>query len=276
MSDSTDLMERQNQNISSLGFELDYTEDVGRVEKLLEACQLAKIEDPASDFWDSSAYLAAKTNAGGLAATIGWSRSPDHILIHSLAVAPPSRGSGLGASMVATCMGRLVDKDPIQQVYLTTDSASAFFSRFGFERVEQDDELPVEVSRHPAFQGASEESAPMVRDYTESRRGLDHCAFRLLHNTTENATLPSGSVFRFQQSSNVVEADYRGGSVQRGQLIGSIEGDELDFLWQHCLVDGGLAHGNGRIYVKDLGDGRRELRERVGQGDPGELHLREL
>jgi hypothetical protein len=61
-----------------------------------------------------------------------------------------------------------------------------------------------------------------------------------------------------------------------GHIIGSVKGQTLDFLWHQVLDSGELDQGTGRIFVSELDDGRRELREKLGGSDPGELLLREV
>ena len=266
----------RNEHISSLGFRLETTDDVEAVQRLLEASNLEPIHDEQSaGQWQPSHYLIACTTAGGTAACVGWARGADKLVLHSLAVAPPSRGSGIGASMLATALSQIMADDPVTEAYLTTNKARAFFADFSFESIEEE-EVPEAVATHPAFEYAPADSQPMVRRYRPIKRGLDQCAFRLVHNTTEDATMPPGSVFFFRQSGSIIEANYRGTPVRRGHLIGSIQGQELRFLWHQALDSGELAEGDGRIFVDELDDGRRELREKLGHGDPGELLLREV
>jgi N-acetylglutamate synthase-like GNAT family acetyltransferase len=266
----------RNQHIASLGFQLEETPNVERVRPLLEASAVAPLAQQAQPGpWQPSTYLIACTTAGGTAACIGWTRAQDCIVLHSLAVAAPSRGSGIGASVLATVLGEAMDDQPADAAYLTTRSARRFFADFSFELLEPDD-IPYAVRAHPAFAKAPKGSVPMVRRYHPQKRGLDQCAFRLIHNTTEGAALPTGSVFLFRQSGSTIEADYRGTPVKRGHLMGSVQDQKLDFLWHQVLDSGELEQGNGRIFVDELDDGRRELRERLGQSDPGELLLREV
>lgn len=266
----------RNQHITSLGFRLENTGDVARVQPLLRASGLTAIDDAAgAGPWAPSTYLVAATTAGGTAACAGWTRHDDYALLHSLAVAPPSRGSGVGASVLATVLGDIMDTDPVRAVYLTTQVATHFFAGFSFEKLDPA-ELPEPVARHPIFVQTGADSQPMVRRYKPNKRGLDQCAFRLIHNTTTNATLPAGSVFLFRQAGSILEASYRGTPVKRGHLVGSVQSQELNFLWHHVLDDGTLANGEGSIFVDELDDGRRELREKIGGPNPGELLLREV
>lgn len=267
----------RNQHIASLGYRLTKTDDLSRVTALVEASGLEPLESPTNTVWEPSEYLVAGTTAGGVAACVGWNRAPEDIVIHSLAVAPSSRGSGIGASMLAEAMSEVIDEDPVDRVFLCTRAARSFFAAFGYEPLEFD-ELSRTVREHPSFVGCQDTCTAMVRRYHPVTRGLDQHAFRLVHNTTTDATVPPGAVFLFKQSGSIIESQYRGGPVQRGHLIGSIQGNELNFLWQHAVENGDLMRGDGRIFVDELGDGRRELREKLSgsaQG-PGELLLREV
>ncbi len=267
----------RNQHIASLGFRLNKTDDLGHVEPLLEASGLESIETPANTIWDAPEYLVAGTTAGGVAACVGWNRAPEDVAIHSLAVAPSSRGSGIGASMLAEAMSEIIDEDPVDRIFLCTRAARSFFAAFGYEPIPFD-ELSRHVGEHPSFTGCHESCTAMVRRYHPVSRGLDQRAFRLVHNTTQDATVPPGAVFLFKQSGSIIESQYRGGPVERGHLIGAIKGNELDFLWHHAIENGDLMRGDGRIFVDELGDGRRELRERLSGStqNPGELLLREV
>jgi N-acetylglutamate synthase-like GNAT family acetyltransferase len=267
----------RNEHIASLGFRLSKTDDLDRVGPLLEASGLASIDSPMNTVWDASEYLVAGTTAGGVAACVGWNRAPEDIVIHSLAVAPSSRGSGIGASMLAEAMAEVIDADPVDRIFLCTRAARSFFAAFGYSEIGFD-ELSNHVREHPSFTGCESECTAMVRRYHPVARGLDQRAFRLVHNTTNDATVPPGAVFLFKQSGSIIESHYRGGPVQRGHLIGSIKGNELNFLWHHAIENGDLMRGDGRIFVNELGDGRRELRERLSGNpqNPGELLLREV
>lgn len=265
----------RNEHLSALGFRLEYPNSLEGVHKLLRACNVEPIARESLEGWSPSGYLVATTRAGGIAASIGWNRTGDICALHSLAVAPSSRRNRVGASLFATALGDIMDSSPVDAIYLITDAARAFFAGFGFEVVDRS-EVPESVTRHPTFQRAGPDATSMVRRYhSVTQRGLDQCAFRLIHNTTEEEVLPPGSVFLFEQSGDIVEASYVGAPVGRGHLIGATEGKQLDFLWHQYLEGGDLMQGDGQIFVDHLDDGRRELREELGD-DPGELLLREV
>lgn len=263
-----------NEHITSLGYRLEFAEDESVIKPLLEACDLEFVPESENP-WHQSEYLMACTQAGGLAACVGWSRHERHAILHSLGVAPSSRGSGVGAGILATAMGHVMDSQPVESFYLTTTSGAArrLFASMGFVVLE-DEELPEHVAEHPIFDEASDSARSMIRDYTAARRGLDNFAFRLVHNDTPEATTPLGSVFFFKQTGSVIEANYRGDPVVRGHLLGAIDGDDLHFCWHHFTRGGRLMSGDGNITLETLPDGRRELRETF-KGS-GELLLREV
>lgn len=67
--------------------------------------------------------------------------------------------------------------------------------------------------------------------------------------------------FHYRQDGDVVWADYAGGSVVRGHLIGSRRGARLDFRYVHLDTDGGTATGHCESVVECVGD-RLRLHER--------------
>jgi len=69
-------------------------------------------------------------------------------------------------------------------------------------------------------------------------------------------------MFFYHQNDNILWADYSGGEIARGHLIGTAaENGELDFNYQHINVKnqirGGVCHSVPRI----LPDGKIELAE---------------
>ncbi len=260
-----------NKNIESLGYQLSDDGKPQAIARLLDACGLAKVE--ADGRAESNRCLVAETPAGGLAAMVAWSLYGDgRAVIHSLSVAPSSRGIGIGASMVASAMIALREDAGVEAIYVGVHRGlKRYFGRLGFEAVPEGGALPPTVAENPTIVGP--ETVVMSRDYGATRRGLDQCAFILRCNSTAGATLPTGSVFWFRQRDEVVEAQYRGGRVRRGHMLGALDSDSIRFSWHACDDRGGLQRGQGRINVEVLEDGRRELREVM---DVGELILREI
>ena len=262
-------------HITSLGYRVEFSDDPAVVKPLLDAVDLeGHFDDLDHEF------MLACTTAGGIAACVGWTRVDRFAVLHSLVVAPPSRGSGVGLGLMASAMAHVMDQNPLDAFYLTTPSSGArrLFGSLGFFPTDHAD-IPEVISEHPEFRSAIERSVPMARSYGAIKRGLDNCAFRLVTNDTPDATLPLGSVFLFRQNGSVIESSYRGGPVVRGHLLGIIEEEQLRFCWHQFIRDGDLMRGDGSIVVKPMEDGRRELVEHFSNetsDDPIELLLREV
>lgn len=264
-------------HITSMGYGISITNEFKTLRPLLEAVELEPVEDEGPG-WSDSTYVTATTRAGGNAACVGWTRRDEIAVLHSLAVAPAMRGSGLGAGILAAAIGHLMDTGPVEKIGLSTLSHGAkyLFRSMGFSSCESS-ELPGEMLDHTAISRLGKAGMPMLRNYTVPKRGLDQCAFTLILNNTPEATLPLGSVFFFTQTSQVIEARYRGGPVIRGHLLGSIEAQELRFVWHQYLSSGSFQSGSGGIELDVLPDGRRELHEVLdGSGTEQSLLLREV
>ncbi len=274
-------------HITQMGFRLEYSDDIKTVRPLLEACGLEPFMSDDLEDWTQSRYLLACTRAGGVAACVGWTiHSDNQAIMHSLGVAPPTRGSGIGGGLLATAMAMLVEQHGVNAFWLTTSSGNArhLFWSLGFASLDSAD-VPEFVAEHPIFADLPRGSRmARIYDATLLQRGLDNTAFRLIKNDTVEATLPLGSVFYFKQTSQVVEASYKGGLVVRGHLMGFVASGNIPFCWHQFVLPGydsaqaghvgRLMSGDGQISIEMMPDGRRELRERFDGS--GELLLREV
>ncbi|MDJ0461333.1 hypothetical protein [Streptomyces sp. H27-C3] len=67
--------------------------------------------------------------------------------------------------------------------------------------------------------------------------------------------------FTYHEENGRIWAEYAGGDVVRGHLVGTREGDLLDFRYVQLKEDGDTASGHCRSTVVDLADGRVRLEE---------------
>lgn len=67
--------------------------------------------------------------------------------------------------------------------------------------------------------------------------------------------------FSYHQQGGTVWADYAGGQVSRGHLVGTRRGDELTFRYVHLDVTGKTAGGRCTSRITVLPDGRVRLEE---------------
>lgn len=67
--------------------------------------------------------------------------------------------------------------------------------------------------------------------------------------------------FNFKQTENIVIAEYSGGGIKTGYLIGKLENDKLEFRYVQLQTDGMLDGGKSYCEVKILKDGRIQIIE---------------
>ena len=80
-------------------------------------------------------------------------------------------------------------------------------------------------------------------------------------SNTGDGDVGATTLFRYHEDDGVVWADYAGGAVRRGYLVGTRRGDELDFRYVHLADDGATASGHCTSRVEALDDGRVRLHE---------------
>ncbi|WP_432099348.1 hypothetical protein [Streptomyces sp. WAC 04229] len=67
--------------------------------------------------------------------------------------------------------------------------------------------------------------------------------------------------FTYHERDGAIWADYAGGDVVRGHLVGTRAGDRLDFRYVQLRTDGSTASGHCVSTVLELPDGRVRLEE---------------
>ncbi|MCC2593834.1 hypothetical protein LKO27_10500 [Tessaracoccus sp. OS52] len=88
---------------------------------------------------------------------------------------------------------------------------------------------------------------------------LDGRVFTAVVN--DDGEVGSSTRFRYTERSAVVHADYAGGDVVRGFLVGTRDGDQLDFRYAHLNTQGITSTGHCVTRVEELPDGRLRLHE---------------
>lgn len=79
---------------------------------------------------------------------------------------------------------------------------------------------------------------------------------------TENGEVDGRTLFEYHQKGNVLWADYAGGDVVKGHLIGTVDSNgELDFYYQHINCQQQVRAGRCHSIPKILDNGKIELSE---------------
>ena len=71
----------------------------------------------------------------------------------------------------------------------------------------------------------------------------------------------AATVFEYHERDGVVWARYEGGAVRLGVLVGTREGDRVEFRYSQLNEAGETASGRGTTTISSLPDGRLRLEE---------------
>lgn len=71
---------------------------------------------------------------------------------------------------------------------------------------------------------------------------LNHRKFKSLHNSA-NGEVHDGTIFHYRQEGRLIWAEYQGGKIQKGFLVGQMVGEYLAFTYQHLNTNFELMTG---------------------------------
>jgi amino-acid N-acetyltransferase len=131
--------------------------DLSAVRTLLAAAGLP-LDGVEENFTD---FIVAEDGESRIAGVIGIERYGASALLRSAAVAPSSRGTGLGSRLVKRILER-ASTSGVRDVYLLTTTAEEYFPRFGFTRAARTD-VPDAVKASREFQGACPDTAVVMK-----------------------------------------------------------------------------------------------------------------
>lgn len=77
-----------------------------------------------------------------------------------------------------------------------------------------------------------------------------------------NGEVSEDTTFQYKQSNDIISADYYGGDIIKGNLIGKvIDNKYLDFAYHHININGEIMTGLCQSYPDILDTGKMVLRE---------------
>ena len=82
--------------------------------------------------------------------------------------------------------------------------------------------------------------------------------FVLLENS-KKGKVNAETVFKYKQEGDLVTAEYFGGTIRYGKIVGLLQGDDLKMLYQCLTVDNELKAGKASAKVAYTNTGRLKL-----------------
>lgn len=91
---------------------------------------------------------------------------------------------------------------------------------------------------------------------------IDGKIFQSIENT-DNGEVSSETLFHYHQDDNIISADYSGGTIVTGHLLGKMSEDgTLEFTYHHINFEGSLMLGKCTSIPTLLPDGRLKYSEK--------------
>lgn len=87
---------------------------------------------------------------------------------------------------------------------------------------------------------------------------FDNKTFLLLENSSEGR-VNSNTIFKYEQTGNLVTADYKGGAIVYGKIIAKLVDDRLEMLYQCLTIDDELKAGKAIAKISLLDNGKIKL-----------------
>jgi hypothetical protein len=111
-----------------------------------------------------------------------------------------------------------------------------------------------------AGEGIEKDDEAEVPDPAAVKAVLDGKIFAAVANTA-SGEVGRTTRFHYRQDGRMIWAEYSGGAVVRGYLVGTREGDRLDFRYSHLNINLQTANGVCASKLEVLEDGRIRLHE---------------
>lgn len=121
----------------------------------------------------------------------------------------------------------------------------------------------IEHCRHIVDNGVVLAYEIMEKGLSDNRTKIDYDGriFVPLVNS-ENGEVDGSTTFRYHQSGTDFQADYTGGDIKIGSMVGTVsENGELDFYYQHLNVNGEIRVGKCHSVPQINSNGKIELHE---------------
>lgn len=76
-----------------------------------------------------------------------------------------------------------------------------------------------------------------------------------------NGEVSEKTVFSYYQENNIIWAEYSGGEIRMGNLIGIVVDDHIEFVYQHLNKNNEIMTGKCRSFPELLENGKIKLKE---------------
>lgn len=89
---------------------------------------------------------------------------------------------------------------------------------------------------------------------------INNKKFKALSNS-ENGQISEATIFHYYQDEDIIWANYAGGEILRGSIIGTIKGSSLNFVYQHLNIKKDIMTGRCTTQIEIEDNGKYRLIE---------------
>lgn len=170
-------------------------------------------------------------------------------------VLPEYQKMGYGTFIIKNIEAQIMEK--YDKAYLDASlPAAALYEKLGFSTIKHE--------RYPVENGVILAYEVMEKELNKAPTDICYDGRRFIPKTnSENGEVSEQTTFTYHQNGNLLWADYSGGDILRGSLIGTVLiNGELDFVYHHMNQDMQVKTGKCHSVPTVLEDGRIELSEK--------------
>ncbi len=170
-------------------------------------------------------------------------------------ILPEFQGKGFGKAIMDFLEDKVFSQYP--NIILDTSlPAYKLYLKRGYSSIDYQEDI-VENDRVLCYH-IMEKKKP---DYDRKEFNLDGKKFRLIENS-DNGETSDYTIFSYYQKDNIIWADYAGGNILKGNLLGKIFPDNhLEFNYIHINQENKTRIGKCESYPEILGDKRIRFHE---------------
>lgn len=212
-------------------------------------CELHSKEAIRKDI--ENGYVSVLKIDGNIIATGGF--ADNHIT--RVYVLPEHQKMGYGTFIIKNIEAQISEK--YDKVYLDASlPAAALYEKLGFSTIKHEHYL-VENEVILAYEVMEKELHKVSTDiYYDGRRFIPKM-------NSKNGEVSEQTTFTYHQNENLLWAEYSGGDILKGALIGTVSSNgELDFVYHHMNQDMQVKTGKCHSVPTVLEDGKIELSEK--------------
>lgn len=169
-------------------------------------------------------------------------------------VLPEYQKKGYGTFIIKTIESQISEK--YDKAYLDASlPAAALYEKLGFSTIKHE-RYPVENEVILAYE-------VMEKEFNQASSAINYDGRKFVPKiNSENGEVNAQTVFLYHQNGNLLWAEYSGGNILKGSLIGSVsDGGELDFVYHHINRDMHVKTGKCHSVPIVKTDGKIELSE---------------